>query len=236
MEKIITMSQADRIKKAEEIYLRRKYNSSIMPVKIEANIKQNKKHKFIKKALIQLFICSCVCFAIYEANISNYSLPDDSIQYIKKTLEYDEDFSKWVNIIRNALYSTIGLSGDKNSNLDTAINTSEKESIQEENIIQNDNQEGNKDENESPGDSDSISKMQEDAKYIKENFSFVKPIEGEISSKFGPRNPTTETVPKYHTGIDIAVPEGTTFVSSMDGIVETVSNQGDYRKSLKNSK
>ena len=57
-----------------------------------------------------------------------------------------------------------------------------------------------------------------------------------MTSRFGPRNPTTETVPKYHTGIDIAVPEGTVYVAAMEGTVELVSSEGDYRKSRKNNK
>ena len=77
--------------------------------------------------------------------------------------------------------------------------------------------------------------MEQDAEYIRSNFSLIKPVTGTITSRFGLRNPTTATVPKYHTGIDIAVNEGTVFVASMEGIVEQVSSQGDYRKSCKNN-
>lgn len=78
--------------------------------------------------------------------------------------------------------------------------------------------------------------MQVDAEYIKQNCSIIKPLEGEITSRYGIRNPTVQTVPKYHTGIDIARTIGTVIVSAMEGTVELVSSQGDLRKSRKNNK
>ena len=79
----------------------------------------------------------------------------------------------------------------------------------------------------------SVSQMDEDALYIKSNFSFIKPLEGPVTSRFGLRNPTTATVPKYHTGIDIGVPEGTVIISAMEGTVELVSSIGDYGNHIK---
>ena len=78
--------------------------------------------------------------------------------------------------------------------------------------------------------------MEIDAKYISENYSLIKPLEGEITSRFGPRNPTVATVPKYHTGIDIARVIGTVMNASMEGDVELVSSEGDLRQSYKNNK
>ena len=69
-----------------------------------------------------------------------------------------------------------------------------------------------------------LPQMQQDAKYIIENKSLILPLKGTITSRFGLRNPETPTVPKNHTGIDIAVNEGTVFIASMDGIVEEVSS------------
>ena len=75
-----------------------------------------------------------------------------------------------------------------------------------------------------------VEQMKKDAKEIKSNISFIRPIEGRISSTFGWRNPTTETVPKYHTGIDIAANEGTVIKSATDGKIIMASSQGDYGK------
>lgn len=70
--------------------------------------------------------------------------------------------------------------------------------------------------------------MERDARDIKKNISFIAPIKGRISSTFGWRNPTTSTVPKYHTGVDIAVNEGTKIKSATDGKVIVASSAGDY--------
>lgn len=50
---------------------------------------------------------------------------------------------------------------------------------------------------------------EQDIENIKNTTTFIKPIEGTISSKYGQREPTTSTVPKNHTGVDIASNLGT---------------------------
>ena len=70
--------------------------------------------------------------------------------------------------------------------------------------------------------------MEKEAKEIKKKISFIAPIKGRISSSFGWRNPTTSTVPKYHTGVDIAAVEGTKIKSATDGKVIMASSTGDY--------
>ena len=75
--------------------------------------------------------------------------------------------------------------------------------------------------------------MEQDANYIKSTISFIKPINGKISSAFGWRNPTTETVPKNHTGTDIAAETGTKIISATDGNVTLSSTTGDYGKHIK---
>lgn len=70
--------------------------------------------------------------------------------------------------------------------------------------------------------------MEIEAKEIKKNINFIKPMNGRISSSFGWRNPTTSSVPKYHTGVDIAAIEGTKIKSATDGKVILASSSGDY--------
>ncbi len=70
--------------------------------------------------------------------------------------------------------------------------------------------------------------MEKDAEEIKATISFINPIEGTITSTFGWRNPTVSTVPKYHTGLDIAAVTGTVIKSATDGTVILASSEGDY--------
>ena len=83
---------------------------------------------------------------------------------------------------------------------------------------------------------ENLTQMELDAKYIKENYSMRLPLRGAITSRFGNRNPTLPTIPKFHTGIDIAVNTGTVIVAAMAGKVELVSDVGNYRKTFKNSR
>lgn len=76
--------------------------------------------------------------------------------------------------------------------------------------------------------------MELDAEYILSKVNFIKPVENyQISSRYGVRNPTTSTVPKNHTGIDLAAERGTKIVSATDGTVVLASSKGDYGNHLK---
>ena len=73
-----------------------------------------------------------------------------------------------------------------------------------------------------------------DVEYILNKVNFIKPVENyQISSRYGLRNPTTDTVPKNHTGIDLAAERGTKIISATDGTVILASSKGDYGNHLK---
>jgi murein DD-endopeptidase MepM/ murein hydrolase activator NlpD len=70
--------------------------------------------------------------------------------------------------------------------------------------------------------------MENEAKNIKKEISFIAPIKGRITSTFGWRNPTTSTVPKYHTGLDIAAPTGTSIFAAAGGTVVAAGYTSGY--------
>ena len=128
-------------------------------------------------------------------------------------------------------------------NLETEENN--VEATEEQNIVENQDNIGGAEENITNNEEVSentqqettevveLSQMEQDALYIKNSISFIKPVEGIISSKFGLRNPTVETVPKNHTGTDIAANSGTPIVSATEGTVTLVSTEGDYGNHIK---
>ena len=82
---------------------------------------------------------------------------------------------------------------------------------------------------------ENLSQEEIDIKAIKETTSFIKPVEGTISSIFGYRETATGNVPKNHTGTDIAANIGTKIKSATDGEVVLASEEGDYRKTFENT-
>ena len=183
-------------------------------------------------------VSSASCILLFQS-LSLFST--DSINYLKSAIAYDIDIITTVEGIKQYL-STSSLANEDNDVAENNVieNVIEEEgnnsnlieatlavTEQVEEIIETEPQE----------EASSVSQMEQDAQYLKSNFSFIKPLTtGTVTSRFGLRNPTTATVPKYHTGIDIGVPEGTVIVAAMEGTVELVSSVGDYRKSYKNNK
>ena len=231
-----TLSQEERIRRAEELYYRRQ-NAVNMGRTATVNVNPKKNYKLLKKVILQILACVGIYALIYnlQSNSDNFSI--DSINYVKSTIAYDANFNKIFDDVKNYFSNLYTIKENTNEGEKNVL-PEETLAVSESNIEEVDITEEVNEENVDIVDEEasSISQIDEDAQYIKDNFSLIKPVTGTITSRFGLRNPTTPTVPTYHTGIDIAVPEGTVFVSAMDGTVELVSSQGDYRKSCKNNK
>ena len=70
-----------------------------------------------------------------------------------------------------------------------------------------------------------------DVEYIKENYHFIVPVEGTVTSRYGTRE-ATEVVSANHAGIDIGANEGTAIYAAMDGTVTVSSEEGEYGKHI----
>ena len=242
------MSVEEKIRRAEEIYARRhgeNINSSRTVKITESNTRKDV--KLLKKMLIQVVICVLIYFIIYVVQNSQFIFSEQFLNSVNQVLEYDMNFKQIYENTRNFFvgifneFNNINQNNEnkENQNMQTneAINTTNDAAIggaEAENAEQsgekvddgavNQNAEQNQ---------ENLSQEEQDIANIKKTTSFIKPVEGTISSVFGHREPTTETVPTNHTGTDIAANLGTKIVSATDGEVVLKSEEGDYGKHLK---
>ena len=227
-----TMSVEEKIRRAEEIYERRKRGVE-RPI-TTVNISEDKKDiKLLKKMIIQILVCVSIYLVIYTIQNSEYVFSKDFINKVNKVLSYDTNFVEIYNNIKNGLQNIFQKDientpeeGKEENVIDqTAIGGAEGDTeVNEETVENTENIEEKQEE---------LSQTDQDIINIKNTTSFIKPVEGVITSPFGQRDTATGTVPKNHTGTDIAANLGTKIKSATDGEVVLASEEGDYGKHLK---
>ncbi len=226
MEKTI-LSTEDKIRRAEEIYNRKRINN-VGTTKV--NIIEKKDIKLLKKMIIQMLICLATYSMFYLIKNNDYVFSKDFIDKAREVLSYDINFQElYSKIIGLITIETEELQEAPNINENTDDVNKDTENTQESGIggaEDNDEQIINEQTSE-------LTQMELDAISIKESISFINPIQGTITSRFGWRNPTISSVPKYHTGLDIANVSGTKIISATDGNVILSSTKGDYGNHLK---
>lgn len=241
MEKV--MSIEDKIKRAEEIYYRRKNQE--MPYR--ETVKKTKKNiKLLKKMIKQIIICLLIYSVCYLVINNNYIFSKDFTQKAREILSQDIDLLEIYNIIiekfngtKQALPETIENEAKEEKSKEEIQNNDENIGGAEELLTTEEQNVENIDTTETTSEVNIIepvvelSQMEQDANYIKSILSFIKPVQGTVSSMFGLRNPTTQSVPKNHTGTDIAAITGTKIISATEGTVIYKSSKGDYGNHIK---
>ena len=223
------MSVEDKIRKAEEIYYRRKNQDMPNMERINTVSEKPKKNiKLLKKMIKQIIVCLLVYCISYLIINNNYIFSADFTEKAREILSQDIDFSKIYSIILNTLEQDEQI---KNDETKEEIQNNDENIGGAEEFLTADNE--NVENVEKIDETQELSQMEQDANHIKSTISFIKPVNGTISSMFGLRNPTTASVPKNHKGTDIAAVTGTKIVSATDGIVIYKSSKGDYGKHLK---
>lgn len=226
MERAMTVEE--KIRRAEEIYERRKQGEAKPVAKVAVNDKKD--IKLLRKMIIQILICVAIYLVVYAMQNSQYVFSKDFINKANEILSYDTNFMELYEMIKEQVMSFVHKDTEENlSNNeinDEAIGGAEE--IQEE-------QESQNAEEITEESKESLSQEEMDIQNIKNTTSFIKPVEGVISSKYGLRETATGTVPKNHTGTDIATNMGTKIISATDGEVVLASEEGDYRETFKNS-
>ncbi len=226
-----TMSVEEKIRRAEEIYMRRKgQNIELSRDKNNQINTQKKDIKLLKKMIIQIIICLLIYGIIYMIQNSQTIFSEQFINKTKEILSYDTNFVEIYENIKNGIITF-------NNNLQQKEKTNETQEENKEQEPQIDSEKaigGAVEEQEEQGeDAKEETQEEQDIKNIKNTTTFIKPVEGTITSIFGYRDTATGSVPKNHTGTDIATNLGTKIKSATDGEVVLASEEGDYGKHLK---
>lgn len=237
MERAMTVEE--RIRRAEEIYERRKRNEGLTVVQEKENKKEKnekKDIKLLKKMVIQLMICICIYLVIYTIQNKQYIFSEDFINKVNEIISYDIDFKKLYEDSKNFI---MGIFNKENENQNE--NQNETQENNEVNVTENTEinngiggaVEENIEETPQVEENQNLSQEEKDILNVKNTTSFIKPVEGTISSVYGYRETAIGTVPKDHTGTDIAAITGTKIKSATDGQVVLASEEGDYGKHIK---
>lgn len=246
-----TISAEERIRRAEEIYQRRRIQSDVRVPTSTVNTKKNTEYRMFKKLILQILICLLIYFIFYLIKNSNYIFSEDVINKTREFLSYDINFQNLYyqaqDYYNNKLKGIIDNENEETNEITNEIANEQIENQIQENVneevtnIQVEAGIGGGEEGEllltnetikTSADEETIetkelTQMEIDANYIKQNCNLILPLKGTVSSRFGPRT-ATEIVSANHAGIDIAVNEGTVFVAAMEGTVTFVSSEGGY--------
>ncbi len=249
-----TINMEDRIKRAEEISKRRNMQGETTYEKTKGeNVK--KEAKLLRKIFIQLIICLCIYMVINNIYNSQYVFTNDFINQIKGVLSYDTNFydiydnsKNWIiNFFVEDLEDIPDENNELEENIDQEITTDNGniESI-ETVIVENSKDaiggmENVSEQNEIIQDEAItetieeviLSQYEQDILTAQNTTTFIKPLNGVITSVFGFRETTNPIIPENHTGTDIAGNSGEKIIASTSGEVVLASSEGGYGNHLK---
>lgn len=225
------MSVEEKIRRAEEIYAKRQEGTQRKMATVPVNQKEKKDIKLLKKMIIQIIMSLIIYLVFFMIQNNNYIFSEDFLNKAEEILSYDINFSQLYEDIKNKIQNSGILLKKEDENQEEANTIEENaiggaEEITEEGIAEITQEEPTIEVKE-------LSQEEQDIEKIKITTSFIKPVEGVISSGFGEREPTNSMIPKNHTGVDIAANLGTKILSATEGEVILASEQGDYGKHLK---
>ena len=149
MEKSI--SQEERIRRAEEIYSRRRYNNRYGESLYRSGETRNRyqpqetrkiKGKMIDKMIIQMIVCVIIYTCIYMLQYSNYLFSKDMVDKTKEVLSYDISIENLYNK-SNEFFSNLqkkfnwGVNNEKNDNVNEGVQNENTEEANTENTNTN---------------------------------------------------------------------------------------------------
>lgn len=222
MEKVL--SGDEKIRRAEEIYYRRK-----MGLPNNSKVLENDKKSYLgAKILLELLVILNLSIIIVAIQNKDFIFTKE---FLNKISDYNMNLTTSIKAIINdeSEIDTNSVNEIDNILENSVLNNVENNvSIESQNILKveaaivpNENQVS------------SLSQMDLDVEEMKKSCSFEKPIEGTVTSIFGARESKYQNVRGYHTGIDIGAKTGTIIKAVHPGKVILVSSKGDYGKHIK---
>lgn len=236
MERVI--SQDERIRRAQEIYERRQ-SLRERTKRATVNVSEPKNFKLFKRLALQIIICMLIYFIFYLVNTTNYSFSESALEKTEELISHDVDF---INIYN----SSITAINEYISSLNIVVTNEITEENEVEEVLENQEVDNTEEQAEDKANNNevSVNDMEEiieqtdvkdvelsETDRIKQNYSFILPVSGYVTSEFGERESTSSIVSTYHKGIDIGAITGTTIIAATDGKVissQFGSSYGNY--------
>ena len=168
-----SLSTDERIKRAEEIYYKRKYQD----ISKKSNKHDKKEFGMLKKMVIQIVMCILIYIIFYIIQNSNYIFSDDIFKKTNEVLSYDINIenlyklgTEFINTFINNLKKTMKPLQDENIveiNFTNEAYTSETESVKKVDFVQEENIGGESDDI-NVEEKVELTQMEKDSKYILE--------------------------------------------------------------------
>lgn len=218
MERVL--SESEKLRRAEEIYFRRNNKD----VKFRKNGETKEEKSSISKYMFDFLLMLNIIVIVFCVQNKEFVFTQAFLEKCETyNININEEISKLVGQI---LQENDGKNVNEITNdvqIETPINEENMVSVPNQEVVEN-NIEENKEQ---------VSEELRDIENLKQSYSFISPLNATVTSRFGNRMSTNKNVSSYHTGIDLGAENGTDIVASTEGIVELVSNGGDYGKHVK---
>ena len=179
------MTADEKIRRAEEIYQRRRMNET-RKTTARVNVADTPKdYRLFKRMVIQIMACLCIYFVFFLIKNGNYIFSEDFIKKAQEILSYDLNFGEQYKNIASFFESKSETEEQVNEIIPLVEEVEQPETevetlsaVSEEAAVE-----------ELVEESSSVSQTLTDAGDILASYSLIKPLTGTITSRFRPKEP-----------------------------------------------
>ena len=204
MERIL--NDNEKIRRAEEIYYRRNNRN----ISMSRNEMPRQKTYLGSKILLEMLTLVLLAVIVFAVKNKDYIFTQDFLNsFAQYNINFTEKFNSiMANIKEEEKSNEVFINNENNTDLQNSV---------EQNNSSTTMQENNAEPVQTQGSEVQVVEQQgmvTDSQSLKNLFTFVKPIEGIISSGFGARESKYQNVAGEHKGIDIAADSRNEYKSS----------------------